>query len=51
MTRTGRAAGRAIEDLGVAGDELYEMTHNDLTNSTTSNADLAEFCGTLLSQT
>jgi hypothetical protein len=48
MTRTGPASGRAIEDLGVPGDELYEMTLNDLTNS---NADLAEFCGELLRET
>ena len=41
MIRTGQSAGIAIEDVGVAGDERYEMTHDDLLHG---NTDLAEFC-------
>ncbi len=41
ITRTGYASGRAIEDIGVVGDERYEMTSNDLLEG---NKDLAEFC-------
>lgn len=45
MTRSGAAAGLAIEDVGVSGDERYDMTADDLTNG---NADLTEFCARLL---
>jgi hypothetical protein len=45
MTRSGQSAGLAIEDIGVAGDERYDMTETDLTNG---NTDLAEFCTRLL---
>ena len=45
MVRTGFSSGRAIEDVGVAGDDLYEMTLNDLLDG---NVDLAEFCAQLL---
>lgn len=48
MTRTGQSAGLAIEDVGINGDERYEMTETDLTNG---NADLAEFCTRLLTST
>jgi hypothetical protein len=41
MIRTGQSAGIAIEDVGVAGDECYEMTNDDLLHG---NTDLAEFC-------
>jgi C-terminal processing protease CtpA/Prc len=46
MTRTGPSAGLAVEDVGVAGDERYEMTYQDLLNG---NPDLAEFCTEILS--
>jgi len=45
MIRTGRSAGLAIEDVGIAGDEQYEMTNDDLLHG---NADLAEFCTRML---
>ena len=45
MTRSGLSAGLAIEDIGVNGDDRYDMTENDLTGG---NADLAEFCTKLL---
>ena len=41
MTRSGQSAGLAIEDIGVNGDERYDMTETDLTDG---NSDLAEFC-------
>lgn len=41
MTRSGLSAGLAIEDIGVNGDERYDMTEADLTDG---NSDLAEFC-------
>lgn len=41
MTRSGLSAGLAIEDIGVNGDERYDMTETDLTDG---NSDLAEFC-------
>ncbi|MFM2076891.1 MAG: hypothetical protein RJA49_781, partial [Actinomycetota bacterium] len=45
MIRTAQSAGLPIEDIGVAGDEQYEMSQNDLLNG---NADLAEFCTRIL---
>lgn len=48
MTRSGRSAGLAVEDIGVNGDEWYEMTETDLTDG---NPDLAEFCTGLLTST
>ena len=48
MIRTGQSAGLAIEDIGIAGDDQYEMTSNDLLSG---NSDLAEFCGNSVSQT
>jgi C-terminal processing protease CtpA/Prc len=45
MVRTGRSAGLAIEDVGVAGDEEHEMTERDLV---AGNADLLERCTGLL---
>jgi hypothetical protein len=48
MTRSGESAGLAIEDIGVSGDERYDMTETDLTHG---NSDLAEFCTRLLTST
>jgi hypothetical protein len=48
MIRTGQSAGLAIEDVGVTGDDQYEMTHQDLLNG---NTDLAEFCTKMLVDT
>jgi hypothetical protein len=48
MTRSGQSAGLAIEDIGVSGDERYDMTETDLTDG---NTDLAEFCTRLLTST
>lgn len=48
MTRSGESAGLAIEDIGVRGDESYDMTETDLANG---NTDLAEFCTGLLTAT
>ena len=48
MTRSGRSAGLAIEDIGVNGDDRYDMTETDLTEG---NTDLAEFCTRLLKST
>jgi hypothetical protein len=45
MIRTAQSAGLAIEDIGVAGDEQYEMSQNDLLNG---NTDLSEFCTRIL---
>ncbi|MDM7854766.1 S41 family peptidase [Cellulomonas alba] len=45
MVRSGRSAGLAIEDVGVVGDEQYEMTERDIVDG---NHDLLEFCGALL---
>lgn len=45
MTRTGRSAGLAVEDVGIAGHERYEMTYEDLLHG---NLDLAEFCTEVL---
>jgi hypothetical protein len=45
MTRTGQSAGLAIEDVGVTGDDQYELTYEDLLNG---NPDLAEFCTKVL---
>jgi hypothetical protein len=45
MTRTSQSAGLAVEDVGVTGDDRYEMTYQDLLNG---NPDLAEFCTQLL---
>lgn len=48
MTRSGQSAGLAVEDIGVNGDERYDMTETDLTGG---NTDLAEFCTQLLTTT
>jgi hypothetical protein len=48
MTRTGQSAGLAIEDIGVTGDDTYDMTETDLING---NTNLAEFCTQLLTST
>lgn len=45
ITRSGPAAGRAVEDVGILGDERYTMTERDVLHG---NADLVEFCGRLL---
>lgn len=45
MVRSGRSTGLAIEDVGVVGDEQYEMTERDVVDG---NHDLLEFCGALL---
>lgn len=45
ITRSGRSAGLAIEDVGVAGDERYDMTERDLL---AGNVDLIDFCARLL---
>jgi len=47
MVRTGTGAGLAIEDVGVAGDERYDMTERDLVEG---NPDLLEFCTALLAE-
>jgi C-terminal processing protease CtpA/Prc len=48
MTRSGDSAGLAVEDIGVSGDERYDMTETDLA---AGNTDLAEFCTRLLAST
>ena len=48
MTRSGDSVGLAVEDIGVSGDERYDMTETDLTDG---NTDLAEFCTNLLTAT
>jgi hypothetical protein len=48
MTRSGQSVGLAVEDIGVSGDERYDMTETDLTDG---NTDLAEFCTRLLTST
>lgn len=45
MVRSGRGAGLVVEDVGVVGDEQYEMTERDLVDA---NHDLLEFCTGLL---
>jgi hypothetical protein len=45
MARSGLSAGRAIEDVGVAGEERYDMTEDDLLHG---NVDLIDFCTRLL---
>jgi C-terminal processing protease CtpA/Prc len=45
MVRTGPSIGVAIEDVGVRGDEHYELTETDVVDG---NADLLEVCGRLL---
>lgn len=45
MTRSGESAGLAVEDIGVKGDEGYDMTETDLIDG---NTGLAEFCTKLL---
>ena len=45
MARTGLSTGLAVEDVGIAGDEHYDMTENDLLDG---NVDLSEFCTHLL---
>ncbi|MDP9335112.1 MAG: S41 family peptidase, partial [Actinomycetota bacterium] len=47
MTRTGASEGRAIEDVGVIGDEQYTMTRTDLLDG---NSDLIAFCGEILAR-
>lgn len=44
-TRSARAIGIALEDLGVPGDERYTMTKDDILHG---NRDLLEFCTQLL---
>ncbi|WP_426594010.1 S41 family peptidase [Cellulomonas sp. McL0617] len=46
--RSGTAAGIAIEDVGVPGDERYTMTERDVLGG---NEDLTEFCAGLLTAT
>jgi Peptidase family S41 len=48
MIRTGQSAGLAIEDVGIIGDDQYEMTQTDLLGG---NADLTEFCTRILATT
>jgi hypothetical protein len=48
MIRTGQSAGLAIEDVGIIGDDQYEMTQTDLLDG---NADLTEFCTRILTTT
>jgi hypothetical protein len=48
MARSGLASGIAIEDVGVAGDERYDMTEDDLLHG---NVDLIDFCTRLLATT
>lgn len=45
MVRSGRAAGLPVEDVGVVGDEQYDMTERDLVDA---NHDLLAFCTELL---
>ncbi|SKC72017.1 S41 family peptidase [Krasilnikoviella flava] len=45
MVRSGAAAGLAIEDVGVAGEERYDMTERDVVGG---NRDLLEHCTALL---
>ncbi|WP_051640088.1 S41 family peptidase [Cellulomonas sp. URHE0023] len=46
-TRSGAAAGLAIEDIGVSGEEQYTMTERDVLGG---NEDLIEFCARLLAE-
>lgn len=45
MVRSGDSAGVAIEDVGVLGDDAYEMTERDLVDG---NQDLIDYCAGLL---
>lgn len=45
MVRSGTNAGLAIEDIGVTGDDTYDMTQQDITDS---NRDLVGYCARLL---
>jgi len=45
MVRSGTGAGLAVEDVGVAGEERYDMTERDLVDG---NLDLLDFCTALL---
>ncbi|MGW8564888.1 S41 family peptidase [Isoptericola sp. NPDC055881] len=45
MVRSGTSAGLAIEDVGVAGEERYDMTERDVVDG---NHDLLEHCTALL---
>jgi C-terminal processing protease CtpA/Prc len=45
MVRSGTGAGLAVEDVGVTGDERYDLTERDLVDG---NTDLLEFCTGLL---
>ena len=48
MARSGLSSGLAIEDVGVHGDDRYEMTERDLLDG---NRDLIDFCAGLLAAT
>jgi Peptidase family S41 len=48
MIRTGQSAGLAIEDVGILGDDQYDMTSDDVLHG---NTDLAEFCTRILTAT
>ena len=48
MARSGLSSGLAIEDVGVRGDDRYEMTERDLLDG---NRDLINFCAGLLAAT
>lgn len=45
MVRSGYSAGLAIEDVGVLGDDQYDMTETDLLDG---NRDLIDYCARLL---
>ncbi len=45
VARSGTASGLAIEDVGVPGDEHYDMTEGDVLGG---NHDLTDFCARLL---
>ncbi|HWV79178.1 MAG TPA: S41 family peptidase [Isoptericola sp.] len=45
MVRSGSAAGLAVEDVGVVGEERYDMTERDVVDG---NPDLLEHCTALL---
>jgi hypothetical protein len=45
MVRSGTGAGLAVEDVGVPGDDRYDLTERDLVDG---NADLLEFCARML---
>jgi hypothetical protein len=45
MVRSGDSAGLAVEDVGVLGDDSYDMTERDLVEG---NRDLIDYCAGLL---